>query len=181
MSDFIGHIRRQFQRNGHRAYGEVIEVREHMLQTAYQAGRKGADRELITACLLHDYGHLLVDLPEDAARRGVDGRHEQIGADALAAHFPARIVEAVRLHVDAKRYLCGRSPEYLRRLSDASKDTLAVQGEPMNKAELAAFESRPWYKDALQVRIYDDLGKQPQLEHPDLDHYLEIARGCLLA
>ena len=74
MSDVIEHIRRQFQRNGHRSYGDVIEVHEHMLQTAYQAERKGADSELITASLLHDYGHLLVDLPEDAARRGVDGR-----------------------------------------------------------------------------------------------------------
>lgn len=181
MTDFIGHLRRQFQRRGHRAYGETIDMREHMLQTAYQAERKGADSELVTACLLHDYGHLLVDLPEDAARQGVDGRHEQIGADALANHFPPRIVAAVRLHVDAKRYLCGKSPEYMERLSQASIDTLAVQGGPMSREELAGFESNPWYQDALRVRVYDDLGKQQHLEHPDLDYYLEIARGRLLA
>lgn len=181
MPDLIEQIRQRFERFGDRAYGEVVDMREHMLQTACLAERKGADEELVTACLLHDFGHLLVDLPEDAADRGIDGRHEQIGADALAGHFPPRIIDAIRLHVDAKRYLCAKSPEYLARLSPASTVTLAVQGGPMSPGEMARLESHPRHKDALAVRVYDDLGKEPAMEHPGLDHYLEIARRCALA
>lgn len=180
MTEFIDHIRRQFQRNGHLAYGEVVDLRAHMLQTAYMAEQKGANAELITACLLHDYGHLIVDLPEDAARKGVDGRHELLGAEALAPHFSARVVEAVGLHVDAKRYLCAKSQEYRDRLSEASAYSLAIQGGPMDRQEMAEFESNPWHRDALQVRVYDDLGKVPNLACPDLDYYLDIARSCLL-
>ena len=180
MTDVIEKIRGAFARNGHRTYGEHIDMREHMLQAAFHAESKGADPELITAALLHDYGHLLGDLPEDAAGHGIDGCHEQLGAGALAAWFPDRIVDAVRLHVAAKRYLCGRNPAYLDRLTPASLDTLRLQGGPMDADEMTEFDAHPARDDAVAVRVYDDLGKEPQLEHPDLDHYLEIARGCIL-
>lgn len=180
MPDVIDRIREQFDRRGHLAYGETVDLREHMLQTAYFAERRGADRELVTAALLHDYGHLASGLPEDAADRGIEGRHEHLAADALDGSFPPRIIEAIRLHVAAKRYLCGKRPEYFNRLSPASVHSLALQGGAMSVEEISRFEANTWYKDAVAVRVFDDLGKAPQLEHPDLEYYLELARGCVL-
>lgn len=180
MTDVIEHIRRQFEQSGHLAYGEVVDLREHMLQTAHFAEQKGADAELVTASLLHDYGHLIAGVPEDAAGRGLDGRHEDAGADALADCFPERIIEAIRLHVAAKRYLCGKRPEYFKRLSPASVASLMVQGGAMTAGEITAFEARTWHKDAVAVRVFDDLGKEPRVVHRGLDHYLNIARGCVL-
>lgn len=180
MSDVIDRIREQFDRSGHLAYGETVSLREHMLQTAYVAEQRGADKELITASLLHDYGHLLAGLPEDIAARGVDGHHEALGADALKDHFPPRIIDAVRLHVAAKRYLCATRPGYLKRLSPASVESLALQGGPMSGEEIDRFENAAWHKDALRVRVYDDLGKETGMSHPGLGYYLAIARGCLL-
>ena len=49
----------------------------------------------------------------------IDARHEQAGADWLARHFVPGVVEPVRLHVEAKRYLCA-DPDYLAALSPAS-------------------------------------------------------------
>lgn len=179
MPDVIARLREDFERRGHLAYGEVVDLREHMLQSAYFAECQGAEAALVTAALLHDYGHLVAGLPEDAAAHGVDGRHEEIGAAALAGHFPARIIEAIRLHVEAKRYLCARNPAYHERLSAASVETLALQGGPMTAAEIEQFEARPGYREAVALRTFDDRGKQAALDHPGLDHYLEIARGCL--
>lgn len=180
MIEIIDRIREQFDRRGHLAYGESVDLREHMLQTAYIAERQGADAELVVAALLHDYGHLISGLAEDAADRGMDGHHEVLGADALEGCFPPRIIETIRLHVAAKRYLCGRRPEYFKRLSPASIDSLMLQGGAMSAAEIARFETNPWYKDAVAVRVFDDRGKAPDRPHPDLDHYLDIARGCVL-
>ena len=52
--------------------------------------------------------------------------------EVLAPFFPPVIVECVRLHVAAKRYLCATDPTYFGKLSQASVHTLSLQGGPMN-------------------------------------------------
>src|SRR6201999_4161796 len=83
-----------------------------------------------------------------------------------AAGFPDAVVEAVRLHVDAKRYLCATDPSYIHRLTPASQHSLSLQGGPMTPAEVAAFEARPHHRAAVQVRLWDDAGKD--VDRPDL-------------
>ncbi|HEU0177888.1 MAG TPA: HD domain-containing protein, partial [Blastocatellia bacterium] len=96
-----------FARLGGGAYfGEPVSQLEHALQTAFQAEQESAPDALIAAALLHDIGHLLHKLPEDIADRGIDGRHERVGAMWLARNFPAAVTEPIRMHVAAKRYLC---------------------------------------------------------------------------
>ena len=153
---------------------------EHMLQSAYYAEQKNSSAEIITATLLHDFGHLILGLPEDITEKGIDGYHEDIGAKFLAPYFPKKIIDGIVLHVQAKRYMCTVKPKYHDQLSQASQDTLAVQGGVMSPQEVAIFEQQPFYKDALQVRLFDDLGKQEHLDHPDLAHYLRIAEQFVL-
>jgi len=178
--DIIQFIKQQFEENGHVAYGEHISMGEHMLQSAYYAEQKKSSDAIITAALLHDFGHLILELPEDITENGIDGYHEDIGAKFLAPYFPKQIIDGIALHVQAKRYLCAIKPNYHGQLSQASQDTLAVQGGPMNTQQVADFEQEPFYKDALQVRLFDDLGKHIELEHPDLDYYLRIAAKFVL-
>ena len=45
---------------------------QHALQTAHLAEQSGAGDELVTACLLHDLGHLLNDQGETPSLRGID-------------------------------------------------------------------------------------------------------------
>lgn len=167
-----------FREKGNGAYfGEEVTETEHALQCAHLAEQAGASPEVVAAALLHDVGHLLHNLPEDVAERGIDGRHEEGGAAWLDRYFGPAIVDPVRLHVAAKRYLCAVEPEYHARLSKASQRSLGLQGGPMTPNEVSRFEKEPWFRSAVAVRRWDDGAKVRDLVVPDLEHY----RPCLNA
>ncbi len=173
--DVIDRIFEAFQRRGGQMYGEQVTQTEHALQAAFAAEQDGASETLIAAALLHDYGHLIHDLPDDAA--GIDALHEKVGAAFLEPFFVAGVTEPARLHVAAKRYLCAVDPAYFHALSPASVRSLQLQGGPFNHAEVKAFEASPYFIDAVRLRRYDEMGKVPGAQTPDLEHY----RPCLKA
>jgi len=102
---------------GARRYGgEPVSELAHALQCAELAAAAGADEHLTLACLLHDVGRLVVDqaLVFDrvgGARPGARGHHE-IGAELIAPYVPERLAWLVRMHADAKRYLCSIEPGF---------------------------------------------------------------------
>ena len=136
-----------------------------------------ASAALVVAALLHDIGHLIDKKAEGAARRGVDRRHEKVGSGYLAAWFPEAVTEPVRLHVDAKRYLCATEPVYYDGLSPASKRSLALQGGPFSATEAARFIDRPHGREAVALRRWDDRAKATGAETLPLSHF----RPCLMA
>ncbi len=151
-----------FRASGAAAYlGEPVTLRQHMLQAAVAAELDGAPPELVVAALLHDYGHLIHGGDEDAADHGLDTEHEEVGYRFLSTYFPAVVVEPVRLHVAAKRYLCAVDPSYAGKLSPASVHSLALQGGPMDAPEIAEFEAFSHFADACRLRRYDDIAKDP--------------------
>ncbi|WP_165228589.1 phosphonate degradation HD-domain oxygenase [Aquisphaera insulae] len=152
-------------------YGEKVTQSEHALQSAHLAALEGADDDLVVAALLHDIGHLVSGHDEDIADRGLDGRHEDAGAAWLAAAFGPSVIEPIRLHVAAKRYLCAVDPAYRDGLSDASRQSLSLQGGPFDAAGIGAFEANPHHREALRLRHWDDAAKVPGLAVPGLDHY----------
>jgi predicted HD phosphohydrolase len=100
--------------------GEIVSELEHALQCAELAREAGADDDLQLACLLHDVGRFAVDqaLVSDTTERtavgtGARGHHE-VGADLLASWVPERVAWCVRMHADAKRYLCADRAGVLR-------------------------------------------------------------------
>ncbi len=167
-------IEEVFTKSGHMRYSEEVTELEHALQAATFAQRNDEPDSVVVACLLHDFGHLCHDLGEDIAERGIDARHEEVGAEILAEHFPASIIEPIRMHVDAKRYLCGVDSEYLAGLSEASRQSLMLQGGPMNESEIAEFEANPFFEIAVRVRKYDDQGKVVDMDTPSLTHFLPL-------
>jgi phosphonate degradation associated HDIG domain protein len=168
----VDEILELFATKGHEAYvGEPVSQLEHALQAAHHAEQASASDELIVAALLHDIGHLLHKLPEDAADHGLDTRHEMIGQAWLARHFGPEVTEPIRLHVPAKRYLCVTDPEYRARLSAASLQSLALQGGPFGREELKEFQQNPFFRDALALRRWDDLAKVPGMPVAGLEHY----------
>jgi gamma-butyrobetaine dioxygenase len=76
--------------------------------------------------------------------------------------------------VDAKRYLTATNSAYLKRLSPASTETLALQGGPMSDSEAAAFAALPDHQDLLRLRTWDDMAKDPHWSGPDLESYREM-------
>jgi phosphonate degradation associated HDIG domain protein len=170
-----------FEQHGKAAYfGEEVSQQDHALQAAYFAAQEGASESLVVAALLHDIGHL-IDAREDAADRGIDAHHEDAGCAWLARHYPAAVTEPVRLHVAAKRYLCGVHPEYLRGLSPASAKSLQLQGGPFTPEQARAFQQSPFGEDAVRLRHWDDQGKIVGLAVPGLAAYREALSRQLKA
>ena len=172
-------IRHLFTLHGAAQYsGEPVTQLEHALQTAHLAEQSDADDELVTACLLHDLGHLLNQQGETPSLHGIDDTHQYFALPFLRGLFPPRVLGAIRLHVDAKRYLCQTRPEYHARLSDDSKRSLMLQGGIFSDEEAAAFILRADARDAIVLRIWDDLAKQQNLSTPTLAHFLTRAARC---
>ena len=168
-------IAEMFERRGAGSYfGERVSMLEHALQAAHFARTEEAPVALIVAALLHDVGHLLEDVPADIADWHADARHESVGGAWLARHFGPEVWEPVALHVAAKRYLCATDPAYFGRLSEASVLTLRLQGGPMQPQEIAEFESRPFFREAVRLRHWDDQGKIGGWRAPGLETYLDL-------
>ena len=174
-------IRNLFSEWGHLAYGEGVSELQHALQAASLAQKDNAPNSLIVAALLHDIGHLLHGLSEDVAEQGIDGHHERIGEKWLEKYFGPEISQPVLLHVAAKRYQCTVNPDYLAQLSPASAKSFILQGGKMSEAETRAFEKNPFFKNALQLRTWDDNAKDPEMETPLLEHYLPLVKAALVS
>jgi phosphonate degradation associated HDIG domain protein len=169
-----------FARKGGREYdGEGVSQLEHALQTAARAEATGAPASLVAAALLHDLGHLLNDQGETPTLRGVDDLHQFAALPFLRGTYGDDVLEPIRLHVDAKRYLCAMRAGYYDALSTDSKRSLALQGGVYAAAEAAAFIDKPHAAEAVSVRLWDDLAKVPGAVTPPLAHFvaaLEAAR-----
>ena len=171
-----------FARRGSEEYmGEKVSMAQHMEQSAACAVAGGASDELVVASLLHDIGHFVGDFPIEALENGIDNLHEDAGAHFLEPFYPASVTEPIRLHVAAKKYLCAVDENYMSCLSEASIDSLRVQGGPMNQPEVEEFESNPHYLAAVDVRRYDDDGKVAGLDIKPVESYRDKLESLLVA
>jgi putative nucleotidyltransferase with HDIG domain len=166
--------------------GEPITQLEHTLQAAMLAQQSGADEETILGALLHDIGHFIPtkqavtdNAPDMISPSGEfigKGSHDKFGEAYLRDFgFSEKVCQLVGGHVIAKRYLTAVDQSYYDTLSDASKKTLHYQGGPMSKEEQSKAEQDPWLKNKLQVRIWDDLAKDPSTSAPPIENYIDMA------
>jgi phosphonate degradation associated HDIG domain protein len=175
----IADVELLFARHGAEQYsGEPVTQLQHALQTAHLAEQSDADDALVTACLLHDLGHLLNHRGETPTLRGIDDTHQYFALPFLRGLLPDAVLDAIKLHVDAKRYLCQANDGYYARLSDDSKRSLALQGGVFDAAQASAFIAQPAARDAVMLRQWDDLAKQADLATPSLAHFLARAAAC---
>ena len=125
MLNIIDQIVFNFSNNKSLYIGEGLTMSEHMIQTAMLAEKNKCSDDLICSSLLHDYGHFVIQDPNQLVDDKVDGKHEIIGANYLKSFFHQNIIEPILLHVEAKKYLA-RNKKYLYNLSDASKISLTI-------------------------------------------------------
>ncbi len=164
----IAQITGLFHARGAVQYGSeaINQQQQHALQCARLAECAGALPELIAAALLHDLGHLLASSREPSKASGVDDLHQYLALPFLRGVFPDAVLEPIRMHVDAKRYLCHVDPRYGARLSPASQRSLAVQGGPFTAEEAVAFIAQDFSADAVALRRWDDFAKDPSRGDP---------------
>ncbi len=162
-------------RAGLRYGSELVSQLEHALQCAQRALDEGARVELAAAAFLHDIGHLLARRAHGFGRE-MDDLHQYLALPFLSGVFGAPVLEPIKLHVDAKRYLCHAEQGYWERLSPASKHSLELQGGPHTAEEAALFIGQPYARDAVRLRRWDDTAKIPGLAVPDLGFIARLLR-----
>jgi len=151
--------------------GEKVSQLEHMVQAAQLAMDGGYDDEVVLAAFLHDVGHLL---PIQHASESMDGYgmmdHEKVGAQyLLRMGFSERMCKLIASHVNAKRYLTWKYPEYYEQLSGASKKTLEYQGGKMEETEAKQFEADPLFELYIKMRRWDEAAKIENQPVPDIN------------
>lgn len=174
MSMTLPEVVSLLERRGQNQYGmEAINQLEHALQCADLAEKAGETPETVVASLLHDLGHLLAAEREGAKDHNTqqDDLHQYMALPFIRTLFPDAVLEPIRLHVDAKRYLCFIDAGYWADLSPASKHSLELQGGVFSEAEAQAFMTQPFAAEAVRLRRYDDLAKVPAKVVPSLDFY----------
>jgi phosphonate degradation associated HDIG domain protein len=160
---------------GFHQYGrEAVSQLEHALQCAQLAEQAGETPATTAAALLHDLGHLLAPGGDTAEQ---DDLHQYVALPFLRSLLPDAVLEPIRLHVDAKRYLCAMEPGYWETLSPASQHSLVLQCGPYTVPEAERFARQPFAQEAIRLRRYDDRAKVPGLATPPLDHYLGMIRA----
>ena len=160
------------------ARGEVVSIADHLRQCAALAEAGGASASLIVAALLHDVAYLIG--PELTDEATIEVEHAEIGAAWLGAWFAPAVVEPVRLHVEAKRYLTFCEGTYGASLSEESARTLELQGGVMTEDQARRFERRAHFESAVRLRRWDERAKEPFLGSPPIEHYRELIGLVLL-
>lgn len=164
-------------KGGSEYIGEPVTKLEHMVQSAEIAEEKSYSEDLILAALLHDIGHVCEPLTSENDMEGLGLLdHEYLGAQFLKERgFSEKIIQAVENHVPAKRYLCYKYPSYLSQLSEASLQTLKLQGGVMTYHEAIRFEQNPFFEDIIAIRKIDEQAKIANKPLPaNLDFYKEM-------
>ncbi len=159
--------------------GEKITISEHMIQSAMLAEKSKSNDDLICSCLLHDYGHFIIDDPDELVKNDKDGYHESMGYEYLKSFFKKEIVEPIKYHVLAKRYLA-RNKKYYNLLSDASKISLKLQGGILNKKESNEFEKMSFFKNTIKLRKFDELAKKTNIKIKSINDYKDLLSSQLL-
>ena len=177
--NIVNEIIYNFKTNKELYIGEKVTISEHMIQTAMLAEKNNSSKALVCACLLHDYGHFIVDDPDLLVSKSLDGKHENLGYEFLKKHFASDVIEPIKLHVNAKRYLC-RNKSYYEHLSKASKISLDFQGGVMKDEESKKFSLLKYFKDAVKVRVYDDDGKVPDIKMKKIEDYQKLIFSQLI-
>jgi 2-amino-1-hydroxyethylphosphonate dioxygenase (glycine-forming) len=167
-----------YEKHGAEEYaGEKVSQLEHMAQAAQLAMEEGYDDEVILAAFLHDVGHLLPIHDESESMDGYGMMdHEKVGAEYLRRiGFSEKLCKLIASHVNAKRYLTYKFPEYYGQLSGASKKTLEYQGGRMQEEEARQFEADPLFDLYIRMRRWDEEAKVEHKPLPDLHLFRDKA------
>ena len=130
----------------------AVSQLDHALQTAaLVATAHPGEVELAAAGLVHDIGHLLPGVDDEA--------HARAGAEAVRPALGERVATLVALHVEAKRYLVTGDSGYAGELAPDSTASLAHQGGTLTPTEAASFRAHPLAEAAVALRRADDQAK----------------------
>ncbi len=158
--------------------GERVTMSEHMIQTAMLAEKTNCSSNLVCSSLLHDYGHFILENPDDLIAKNEDGKHEDVGCSFLEKYFIEDVLGPIKYHVKAKKYLA-REKKYYELLSEASKISLKLQGGAMSKEEAKKFERNKFFENSIKLRKFDEMAKKSGLKIKSINEYKNLLTSKL--
>ncbi len=179
MSSIVEKIIKNYKTNKSLYIGEKVTMTEHMIQSAMLAEKNKCSSSLVCASLLHDYGHFILDDPNELVNNKEDGKHEYVAHLYLKKYFKKNVVEPIKIHVKAKRYLA-RNQKYYKILSQASKVSLHLQGGVMSEQEAKKFEKERFFHDAIKLRKFDEAAKKTGIKMKNINDYKNLLNTNLL-
>ena len=177
--NIINQIISSYSNNKSLYIGEKVTITEHMIQTAMLAEKNNCSSSLICSSLLHDYGHFILENPDDLVSKRKDGKHENVGYEFLKKYFVKNVVEPIKYHVKAKRYLA-RDVKYYQMLSEASKVSLKLQGGIMDDKEAKKFENNKFFENSIKLRKFDEDAKKAGLKIKSINEYKNLLFSKLI-
>ena len=159
--------------------GEKVTMSEQMIQAAMLAEKAKCNDDLVCSCLLHDYGHFILEKPDELVKLKVDGEHENIAYEYLKSFFKKEIVEPIKYHVLAKRYLA-RDKKYYNELSEASKISLNLQGGVLNDEESNKFKTKEYFRSSILLRKFDEEAKRTDIKMKSIHDYQKLLTSKLI-
>ncbi len=156
----------------------------HMVGHRVQRDLLGRTVEYFFAGDSHEYQHTAPEqaalCEATAAKADTNDLHEHRAQWYLRKVFGPGVLEPIKLHVEAKRYLCRADPGYWDILSAESKHSLELQGGRHDGPEAERFIESPHARAAVQLRRWDDRAKTPLAPTPDLEHYRAVLKAVAL-
>ena len=177
--NIIDQIISSYSNNKSLYIGEKVTITEHMIQTAMLAEKTNCSSSLICSSLLHDYGHFILENPDDLVNKNKNGKHEDVGYEFLKKYFVKDVVMPIKYHVKAKRYLA-RDEKYYQLLSEASKVSLKLQGGIMDDKESKKFESNEFFENSIKLRKFDECAKKTGLKIKSINEYKNLLISKLI-
>ena len=168
-----------FKNNKSLYIGEKVTMSEHMIQAAMLAEKAKCDDNLICSSLLHDYGHFILENPDELVKLNIDGQHEKIGYEYLKSFFKKEVVDPIKYHVLAKRNLAN-DEKYFSLLSEASITSLELQGGVLNSEECAKFEGQEYFKPSILLRKFDEAAKKTGIKMKSIHEYQKLLSSKLI-
>ena len=159
--------------------GEKVTMSEHMIQTAMLAEKTNCSSNLVCSSLLHDYGHFILENPDDLVAKDKDGKHEDVGCEFLEKYFIEDVLGPIKYHVKAKKYLV-REKKYYELLSEASKASLKLQGGVMSNEEAKKFETNKFFENSIKLRKFDEIAKKSDLKIKSIKEYKNLLISKLI-
>ena len=159
--------------------GERVTMSEHMIQTAMLAEKTNCSSNLVCSSLLHDYGHFILENPDNLIAKNEDGKHEDVGCSFLEKYFIEDVLGPIKYHVKAKKYLA-REKKYYELLSEASKISLKLQGGAMSKEEAKKFERNKFFENSIKLRKFDEVAKKTNLKIKSIKEYKNLLTSKLI-
>ena len=91
--NIIDQIISNYSNNKSLYIGEKVTMSEHMIQTAMLAEKNNCSSNLICSSLLHDYGHFILENPDDLVNKEKEIISEQINDNTKDKRILDQIIE----------------------------------------------------------------------------------------